>query len=255
LFFVLSKVLSPLLNPLTALLILQAAGLLLATRWRRFGIALAAACTVTMLVVVTTPFAPVLMYRLEQTVPRPARLPDKIDGIVLLGGAQDPAQTEAYGEPHFGSSGTMVFTFLALARRYPEAKLVFTGGSGELMPGRLSEGDVMRLLASQQGLDTSRLLVEDKSRNTHENAVLGKKLAAPAPGQTWLLVAAARHMPRAVAVFEKQQWPVVPYPTAYRAYPNAHASWGFEPTRNFEDLNSVVHEWLGSVVYQLTDRI
>jgi uncharacterized SAM-binding protein YcdF (DUF218 family) len=255
-FFFLSKIIAPLLSPLNALIVLQASGLLLmiARRTRAFGTAVVAACTLVLLVVAATPLSSVLLERLEQTVPKPARLPEKVDGIVLLGGAQNPRLTEVHDEPHMGPTGTMVFAFLALGRRYPEAKLVFSGGTGELNPvAALSEADVMRMVASRQGVDVSRLLIEDKSRNTHENAVFTKELIKPAPGGAWILVAAAAHMPRALAVFEKQGLRMIPYPTAYRT--TGDLVWQLEAVGNFDKLNALVHELIGMAVYKVTGRI
>jgi uncharacterized SAM-binding protein YcdF (DUF218 family) len=132
---------------------------------------------------------------------------------------------------------------------------VFTGGSGRLFPGRTSEASVVQRFFQEQGLDAASLVLEDRSRNTHENALFAKALVRPRPGERWLLVTAAFHMPRAAAVFRKAGWDVIPYPVAYRTLPEV--SWDPIPEalRQFDKLDMAVHEWIGIAAYWATGRI
>ena len=61
-----------------------------------------------------------------------------------------------------------------------------------------------------------RIIVERKSRNTVENAAFTKQLVMPKPGERWLLVTSAMHMPRAVGVFRKAGFAVDAYPVGYQ---------------------------------------
>jgi uncharacterized SAM-binding protein YcdF (DUF218 family) len=256
-FFTLAKLLSPLFDPLNALVVLTAIGaLLLLWRKKRAGTVVVGASAFVLVVVSITPLAPWMLHELESVVPRPAQLPARVDGILLLGGAQDTRLTEAYGNPHFNGDASAIFEFLSLARRYPEARLAFSGGSGLLSPVKTSEGEVMRRLVAQAGLAPTRLSVEEKSRDTFENAALSKALLAPKAGEVWMLVAAARHMPRAKATFERQGWTVLAYPAAYRAPPDAwKTEWDLDATGNFRDLGQLVHEALGYAAYRIAGRL
>ena len=69
-----------------------------------------------------------------------------------------------------------------------------------------------RQLWTGMGVPPERMLFETAARNTHENAVLAHALAKPRPGETWLLVTSASHMPRSVGVFRRAGWDVVPWP-------------------------------------------
>lgn len=256
-FFTLAKLLSPLIDPLNALVVLTAIGALLLLRQKkRAGAILVGASAFVLIVVSVTPLAPWMLHGLESVVARPARLPARVDGILLLGGAQDTRLTEAYGSPHFNADASAIFEFLSLARRYPEARLAFSGGSGLLSPVKTSEGEVMRRLVAEAGLPPARLTVEEKSRDTYENATFSKALLAPRPGEVWMLVAAARHMPRAKATFERQGWIVLAYPAAYRAPPDAwKTEWELDASGNFRDLGQLVHEAVGFAVYRIAGRL
>ena len=62
------------------------------------------------------------------------------------------------------------------------------------------------------GIGSDRLILERKARNTAENAILAKELADPKPGQRWLLVTSAWHMPRAIGLFRKAGFDVEAWP-------------------------------------------
>ncbi len=216
------------------------------------NILLAVAVFVGMLALL--PIPDIVVGTLEQRFPRPDPLPDKIDGIILLGGAQIPRMTEEYGTPALNAAAGTVTTFMWLGRRYPDAKLVFTGGSGDPLAQGLSEAETLRLFLIQQNFDENRVLYERKSRNTYENAALSKPLADPHPGETWILVTQALHVPRSVGVFREVGWEVTPYSEVYRYGRHIH----FGPPINVRDalalFSAGVREWVGLLAYWLTGR-
>lgn len=250
LFFYLAKILGWFAVPLHALVAVQLVALLLLWKgWRRAGLALLAATLAVMLAVTFTPLPQLALRALEQRYPIP-QLPAKADGILLLCGGQSPRLTHAYGQPHMTGSAERMFAFTMLARRYPDARLVVSGGSGLLRGDPMSEADVVRLYLEQQGVDLGRALFETKSRNTLENAKLARQLVSPRSGETWILVTSAHHMPRAAAVFAKAGWPVLPYPTGFRALPEGWDS-AFEAERQFQLLHLATRELLGLLAYSV----
>ena len=66
------------------------------------------------------------------------------------------------------------------------------------------------------GLAAGRVIYEERSRNTSENAEFSLAIARPQPGETWLLITSAFHMSRAVGSFRRAGWNVVPYPVDFR---------------------------------------
>ncbi len=253
--FVLSKLLWLVLRPGTFALLLIALGL--ALLWRRprpAGRWLILAGLGFYLALLLLPLNQWVQMPLEDRFPRPAAEPAHIDGIIVLGGAVDQDLTEARGIPALNGAAERMTEPVALLRRHPEAKLIFTGGQGALIHGGLTEADVARQLWLSLGVPADRMLFETEARNTHENAVLTYRLLDPKPGQTWLLVTSASHMPRSVGVFRKAGWQVVPWPVNYRTG-HSLASWfdGSLPVR-LQEFEWGVREWLGLVSYWLMGR-
>ena len=100
--------------------------------------------------------------------------------------------------------------------RYPNARVVFSGGSANLISNDAREADFAGAIFESLGIDKSRLIMERRSRNTQENAEFSKALVAPKDGERWLLVTSAFHMPRSVGLFRKAGFAVEPYPVDWR---------------------------------------
>src|SRR5690606_8417241 len=114
------------------------------------------------------------------------------------------------------ASGDRFVEAAILARRYPEARLIVSGGSGSVFLQGEGDADTAPRLLSGLGVEPERILLENKSRDTFENARFSFAMARPQPGETWLLVTSAFHMPRAVGAFRQAGFPVVPWPADYR---------------------------------------
>lgn len=216
------------------------------------NILLAVAVFVGMLALL--PIPNLVIGTLEQRFPRPDPLPEKVDGIILLGGAQIPQLTEEYGTPALNAGANTVTTFIWLGRHYPNAKLIFAGGTGDPFWQGISEAETLRRFLIQQDFDADRVIYEDGSRNTYENAALAKPMADPRPGETWILVTQALHIPRSVGAFRKVGWEVTPYPEVYRY--GRHIS--FSRPGNIRDSLALfsmgVREWVGLLAYWVTGR-
>lgn len=244
--FELSKLAAPLLDPRTALFVVLLAGtVLLWTPARRLGRRLVTLCVAVALLFILVPIGPNVLHRLEHRFPRLVALPAKVDGIITLGGDFSVTLAEEYGP---GSTPSPRLGALAdLGRRYPEARLVFTGGSGRLLPGRV-EADFAPQILAAFGLDPARVTYEGQSRNTRENATLSQALVQPKPGETWLLITSAFHMPRAVGAFRTVGWPVTPYPVEFQAVSGGRL---FSMDGGFRDVAIAVREGVGLAYYYL----
>ena len=253
-FFVFSKLLVPLESPGDFLLLLLCIGVIFSwsARFRRTGILVITLVTAAFLLIVLAPVSAWVGAPLENRFPRPSVLPGQVDGIIVLGGAVDPGTTRRRGLPTLNGDAERMTEFVRLAKLYPRAELVFSGGTGLLNgePTGFSEADVARLFFSQQGLDISRVIFEDRSRNTYENVAFSKEIVKPVAGQAWLLIASAQDVPRSVGIFRKLGWPVTPVPVAYKA--DNHHSYFLGD--NLYQLDRGVHEWLGLLVYYLTGK-
>jgi uncharacterized SAM-binding protein YcdF (DUF218 family) len=253
--FLASKLLWFLLRPNTLALVLGLAGLALVWRgrWRtgRWPLLLGLGYYA---LVLATPASQWAAIPLEDRFARPAPAPARVDGVVVLGGAVDQVLTEAHGIPALNGAAERMTEMMVLARRYPEARLVFTGGQGTFLQGSLTEADVARELWTAMGLPPGRVLYEDRSRNTHENAVLTRELAAPRPGETWLLVTSAQHMPRAMGVFRRAGWDPVAWPVNYTTGGTPRAWYDAPFPTRLNQFEGALREWVGLLAYRLLGR-
>ena len=204
------------------------------------------------LVFAVAPVGPAMLLALEQRFPRPQTLPARIDGILVLGGAVDPGLSLAYGETVFNSSSVArVLAGIALARRHPEAKLALVGGEGELFPVGFAEARATSRFVVDEGITAARIILEERSRSTHENAVFAKESIRPGPAETWILVTSAFHMPRAAASFRAVDWPVIPYPVDFKVNPNTVWRGNFNLVEGLGTATTAGKEWAGLAGYRL----
>ena len=240
------------MQPGNLLLLCLIAGVCLFALYRgRRGKVLIGLAAAGFLLFAVAPIGPAMLLVLEERFPRPVALPDRIDGILLLGGAVDPALSLSFGETVFNSSVARVIGGIALARRHPEAKLVLVSGEGALFPVGFSEARATESFVLEQGIAPSRVLLEERSRSTHENAVYTKEMLQPAPGESWVLVTSAYHMPRAVASFEGVGWRVIPYPVDYKTDPRTGLRANFSLLDGLSTASLAGKEWAGLVGYRL----
>ncbi|MBZ9920485.1 MULTISPECIES: YdcF family protein [unclassified Mesorhizobium] len=255
-FFYLSKIFWFFIQPLNLTIFLLLAGLVAAFFGRR---RLAATGGVLAFLVLAlsawTSLGALLLNPLEERFPRPP-LPQKVDGIIVLGGGFEGGINLVRGGYELNSGGDRMVETAVLARRFPDAKVVVSGGNGELfLDGEGDAATAPRLLGAL-GVAPERLILEGKSRNTYENAVFTKALIAPKPGETWLLVTSAYHMPRAKALFDKAGFVTVPWPVDYRT--SGREGIGLfrdNPADALQAATMAIREWIGLFAYWLSGRI
>lgn len=223
-------------------------------RPRRAGKRLLGFLVLVGLLIAVLPLSSLPLMLLENRFLRPAKLPDKVDGIILLGGGVNPNVSDSRGQPTITAGGPRLLAFAELANKFPDARLVFSGGSGDLLRQDLKEAPVVREALVKLGFKVERVMFEDRSRNTYENAVFSKILAKPQPGETWLLVTSASHMPRATAVFRAQEWQTLPWPVGYWTDGKFLGTVGFDFIGGLAVLQFGLREWIGLAAYRLSGR-
>ncbi len=254
-FFFLSKTLWFFVDPGNLLLMGLLLGLLLMgwKRLRSVGQGLIAFCAFTAVLVAFVPIGNWMIGALENRFNKPA-LDRQVDGIVVLGGVVSPVLSDAHGTPSFGGAVERITASAALARAFPEARVLYTGGSGSVMQTELREADYVAELYADLGIDKRRLTLDRDARNTAENASIGYRLMQPSQDETWVLVTSAFHMPRAVGVFRRVGWSVIPYPVDFSTVPNAGFSSPMSLTGGLGKLSQGLREWIGLTAYWLTGR-
>lgn len=249
LFFYLSKIFWVLAQPGHFLLLLLLLGLLMIRR--RVGKLLITLVLVSFFSVALYPMGNLLLRPLESQFPQP-QLPDKISGVIVLGGGEDAELTVLHGQASFGDGAERLMVVPELLHRYPDAKVIFTGGSGSVMRPEYRGGDVAQKWLAGQGIE-EQVIIERDSRNTFQNALLTRDLLQEMslPEENWLLVTSAFHMPRSMGVFRQAGLEPMAYPVDYRAGEDR-----FRPDliRNMHELNTAVREWIGLLVYYFTEK-
>lgn len=254
-FFELSKILWLLFSPGSVLVALLVVGAFLCwTRWRRGGVALVTLAAVLAVGVATLPFGVVLVRDLENRFPVVDALPARVDGVIVLGGMVDQFVTKARGQLAVNGAIERLVVLAQLARRYPEAKLIFSGGSGRLGRSETTEAAALAPYVDQFGLDPRRIAFEGESRNTHENALFTFRLVQPKPAETWILITSAVHMPRAVGSFRKVGWRVLPYPVDFQTTGGETLDPTFDFAGGLASLSHALHNWVGLLFYWFTGR-
>lgn len=201
--------------------------------------------------IMVLPVTSALMVTLETRFPAPA-LPAHVDGIITLGGPLSSHMTERWKRPQINNHVERLTEAMALSRRYPEAVLLISGGHYD-PEDSLPEAGIARDLLVELGHPPGRMLLEDKSRTTWENGVFSRKVARPKPGQTWVLVTSAFHMPRAVGVFRRLGWQVIPYPADY--FTDGTTSGSFVSVGNrLAQFDFAIREWMALAAYHLKGR-
>lgn len=255
-FFPVSKLLGFFALPSNAVMVLGLLGLvLMVTRFARLGRGLVVASLVLLAILGWSPLGNALMVPLEERFP-PFRDDGRpIAGIVILGGATTPDVAAARDAVVLNEAAERMTAAAALALRHPEARVIHSGGDASFVFGGGNESDSALRLLRDLGLPVDRLAPEDRSRNTVENAVFTKAIAQPTPGERWLLVTSAYHVPRSIGVFRQAGFAVEPYPVDWRTVGPADALRPF-PTLGdgLRRTDTAMREWVGLLVYWLTGR-
>lgn len=255
-FFWTSKLVGIILIPSNLLVFSLCIGVLGVLTHRRWGRRLTVAVTGLIVVVAVFPVPELLLRTLEDRFPAPV-LKGPPAGIIVLGGATVPALTSTRGLVALNGAAERITAGLALGQKYPEAALIFTGGSADPFDQKNLESHVMKQLLDELGVPDSRYVLESQSRNTHENAVNVARLVDVRPDDTWLLVTSASHMPRSVGVFRQAGVRVTPWPVDYRTRPGG--LWPDPMKLNvsgtLHNLDGAAHEYFGLAAYYATGRI
>ncbi|MFC5385556.1 YdcF family protein [Aquamicrobium segne] len=256
-FYYLSKLFWFGAQPINLIGLLLCASIVLALSGRR-RLALLGSCLGFLILAVGawTSTGALLLHPLEDRFQRPDPAPSSIAGIIVLGGGFEGGVNLVRGGYELNSSGDRFVEAAILARRYLDASVVVTGGSGSLMLEGEGDGETAPRLLTALGVAPARLILETKSRNTHENALFTHEMVKPEPGEIWLLVTSAFHMPRSMGLFQKIGFDVVPWPVDYRTAGNEYFGLAQDNVQDsLQNLTLAIREWIGLYAYWLTGRI
>lgn len=204
-------------------------------------------------------------YRLAQTLewqylPK-AELPT-CDAIVVLGGGTE-SQQYPRSTVEVNAAGDRVLYAAQLYRAGIAPVLLLSGGTINWQDGDSSTpAEDMASILISIGVPESALWLQNRSQNTHEDAVFSTEILKAAGIKTIILVTSAAHMPRSVALFRRQGIEVIPAPVDFtvteQGWKNLKQS-GWQSTLisllpNTSSLGlttNVIKEYLGIWMYRL----
>lgn len=254
-FFIASKILGVLVAPLNALLIVAALAVgLLFTRFSRLARWLLVFCMIPLILVGFTRIADLPLIWLEERYQSPEPLTD-IAGIIVLGGG---IGVTGYNHPqdyYIGSWADRLTTGLALKTRFPQARLIYSGGSAKLGASNGTEANAAEKLVVDLYGDNRGMEPENLSRNTWENGVETLKMIGPSVApEKWMLVTSAWHMERAMGVYRKLGFVPVAYPTDYKAAKPEFPYLADSAVDQWDKFSLAVRELIGLLAYRMSDR-
>lgn len=258
-FYVISKTIWFFAQPSSAMTILLVLGLMLSgtRRFARGGRRLAWTGAVLLIVCGLGPVANIVILPLEQRFPaQHGRLPAApVTGIIVLGGYEDGRISSARGTLTLNEAAERFTETALLAHRLPGIPVVISGGSAVFVldekPAAQSLAEYLRGI----GIAAERIKLEDQSITTYENALFSRRLLSPKPGQRWILVTSAAHMPRAAGAFRHQGFEIIAWPADFRTKDAGDRLRTFSGIpAGLKRLDEAVMEWAGLVAYRTLGR-
>ena len=256
-FFWASKLFWFVFQPINLIGLLVLFGMLLTlVGWRKLGL-LSSFCGFLVLALgAWTSLGALMLHPLEDRFARPDPPPQAVAGIIVLGGGFEGSVNLARGGYELNASGDRFVETAVLARRYPDARIVVTGGAGAVTLEGEADADTAPRLLAALGVERERLVLENRSRNTFENAQFTREMVGLQPGETWLLVTSAFHMPRSVGLFRRAGFDVTPWPADYRTAGTERPGLAQDNVADsLQNLSLAMREWAGLIAYRLAGRI
>ena len=254
-FFYTSKLIWLLVSPDSLLLILILLSLILLYLGKnKPGIYLLSVTSALFIIVAFFPVGEWLLHPLESRFQTNPTLPEQVDGIVVLSGAENAELSYLWHQNEFNAAIERDLAFIELAKKHPEAKLIFTGGTGSLINQKFKGADVAQKLFQQLSSNYEKIIFERESRNTYENVIFSKKLAGPIKNENWILITTSWHMPRSVGIFCKADWPVIPYPVDHQTKKGNLFRIDFDLVTNLDVLKTGIKEWIGLIAYYFSGK-
>ncbi len=255
-YFFASKILGFFLVPSNLILSLAILGLLLwPTRFSNIGKRIVVISILVLLGFGILPLGTALLLPLENRFPQWTPSNASPTGIIVLGGVISPELSIQRHEISLDDSAERLVAAVELSRQYSNARIVLVGGNSNLLlPGR-SESEFAARLLKELGVPQERIEIENGSRNTRENALNALQLIKPKPGERWLLITSAYHMPRAMGLFRKAGFQVEAYPVDYQT--GGWADLATVPSSflgGLPNLNRALHEWAGLMFDRVSGR-
>jgi len=169
------------------------------------------------------------------------------EGVIALGGVIPNADFNEVRGIQLSAGAERATEPVRLQKLCPDFTLVYTSFGKEIEDG-LGESELARDLWIGLGVPKSKIIIENGSTNTRENAIETKKLLKGE--RKWLLVSSASHLKRAYSTFVSAGIKVDPIPVDY-LFSERPPIWSFAPLSTVSGWQGVLHEYVGGIYYSL----
>ena len=246
LFYILSKTLGFVVKFDNALILMAVLGVFLSWKWQKISRLLLLVSVGSLLLLCFLPIGSILIEPLEKRFPMPSQLPQKIGGIIVLGGMESIAPSIIHQKPQFNASAERVMVLPSLLKLYPHTQVVIASGGYSTVNPEIKGAHIIAKWLRPLTPKTVSIHTELRSKNTYQNALYAQQYKDN--DLPWLLVTSAWHMPRSVGVFRQLNWNVIAYPTDYKSFPLSLSPYF---PHNIAVLRRASHEWIGLLAYYL----
>jgi uncharacterized SAM-binding protein YcdF (DUF218 family) len=251
-FFILSKVLFFIIQPIVWLVGLLGWALLTKSQKKRARI-LRGAFILTL--IATNPLLMHTTFRQYETPPvQMDSMRDTADVCIVLGGFAN-FDVPAHDRLNFRPAANRLMDAIVLYKKGLIKKLLITGGDGNLVGKQYAEAALTEPFLLTMGIRKEDILLESVSRNTHENALFSKQMmdSLHINAQKMLLITSAFHMPRSLACFRKVGLQTTAFPAHFVGEePSWKADyWLIPEPLAFFYWEQIIKEWVGYGVYWL----
>jgi len=200
------------------------------------------------------PIGVLMLHSLEKSYIKDEMQINNIDGILVLSGTENIRLSNEYDQLYLGGSSHRITESLILQKKFPDAKLIFSGGSGNFFNKNVSDV-VANAFYREFSINYEDIIFESKSTNTYENFLYSKKIAKPNKDEKWLLVTSAFHMNRSIGIANKMGWEFIPYPVDFKTSKNfMNEIKNTSVIKNITSFQIATREILGIIVYALMGR-
>ena len=176
---------------------------------------------------------------------------DDINNIVVLAGSEDLTSTMKTNKIHFNEGSERLIETIILSNRYPNSKIFYVGGDGNIIKNDISEVDLVKRFFKELNLNQKRIQYVGNSRNTYENIKEIKKLGFK--DDKTLLVTSAFHMKRSMMIAKKFELKLIPYAVDFRSFSNKsiiNQYQEFNVIRNLAKFNLFIREIIGIIAFK-----
>jgi len=245
--FILKKILTPFLMPpgIFIVLLMGAAGrFFYKRRWKAGFFNLLTG--ILMWLISISPVSDMMFRGLESNFKIPEN--PRGDVIILLGGGvyDGAPDLSGTGAPSEEMSGRII-TAVRLQKRL-DIPIIVSGGI--VFKGKKGEADIVKRFLIDLGVPSSKIIAEEKSRDTIENAKYTMEICQKRNYKRPILVTSAYHMKRSIMSFEKIGADALPFPANFRTWENKRYGWDDYLPRGFDGTATAFHEYLGLIFYK-----